>query len=82
MSKILCFLEELAVTKILYMQLVCTLVHVLYNYFSNNKISFFNVDFQIALLGQLTSTNSCLLMHSILVRINALKRNFGKQKSI
>ena len=30
-------------------------------------------------LGQLASTGSCLLMHSILVRINGLKYNFWKQ---
>ena len=39
-------------------------------------------EFQIALLGQLISTNSCLLMHSLLVRINVMKYNFEKQKSM
>ena len=42
----------------------------------NNKISFaalFIADVQMTLLGQRTSTNSCLLMHSILVQINELK---------
>ena len=38
--------------------------------------------FQIALLGRLILTSSCLLMHSILVQINGLKYNFRKQKSI
>ena len=42
----------------------------------------YSADFLIILLGQLTSINGCLLMHSVLVRINELKYNFGKQKSI
>ena len=41
-----------------------------------------NTNVQIALLRQLTSSNSSLLMHPILVQINGLKYNFGKQKSI
>ena len=36
-------------------------------------------DFQIALLGQLSAGNSYLLKHSILLRIQGLKYNFGKQ---
>ena len=55
------------------------------NDFLNNKtyfVALFNADFQIALLDQLTSTNSCLLMHPILLRINLLKYNSGKRKSI
>ena len=36
--------------------------------------------FRNSLINQLT--NSCLLMYSILVRINTLKYNFGKQKSV
>ena len=39
-------------------------------------------DFHMALLGQLTSINGWLLMHSVLVRINELKYNFEKQKSV
>ena len=68
-SRILCFLE-----------IFCT--HVFKNGFSNNRtyfIALLNADFQIPLFGQLTSTNSCLLKCSILVRINALKYNVGKQ---
>ena len=42
----------------------------------------YNAGFYMALLGQLTLINGCLLMHSALVRINELKYNFGKQKSI
>ena len=48
-----------------------------------NKTSFIallNADFQIALFVQLTSTNSYLLLHSILVRIDGLRYNIGKQK--
>ena len=36
----------------------------------------------MALLGQLTSINGCLLMHFVLVQINELKYNSWKQKSI
>ena len=36
----------------------------------------FNGGFQITLLGELSATNSCLLMHSILVWIDGLKCNF------
>ena len=35
----------------------------------------------MALLGQLILINGCLLMHSVLVRINELKYSFGEQKS-
>ena len=54
------------------MQLFRTPAHAFTNDFSNNTSSFdalFNADFQIALLGQLTPINSCLLMHS---RLNQL----------
>ena len=67
-SRILCFLE-----------IFCA--RVFKNRFSNSKtyfIALLNADFQIPLFDQLTSTNSCLLMYSILVRINALKYNVGK----
>ena len=45
-------------------------------------VALFNTDFQIALLDQLRSTNSSFSMHSILARIDGLKYNFGKQRSI
>ena len=35
----------------------------------------------MTLLVQLTSINGCLSLDSVLVRINELKYNFGKQKS-
>ena len=41
----------------------------------------YNADFYMALLGQLILINGCLLMHSVLVRINELKYSFGEQKS-
>ena len=43
---------------------------------------YLNTDFQIASFGPLKSKNSSLLMRSILVRINGLKYNLEKQKSI
>ena len=43
---------------------------------------YLNTYLQRVSLDQLTSSNSCLLMHSILVRINGLKYNLEKQKSI
>lgn len=45
--------------------LFCKPVNYLQNYFSNKKTSFvalFNIAFEIALLVQLTSVNSCLSM--------------------
>ena len=80
--RILYFLEELGLTKILYVTTSYTFPCCLIQTFSNNKASFvalFNSGFQIALLGRLTLTKSCLLMHSILVQINRLKYNFGKK---
>ena len=36
----------------------------------------------MVLLGQITSTNSYLLMHTIFFGTDRLKYNFGKQKSV
>ena len=36
----------------------------------------------MVLLGQITSTNSYLLTHTIFVGTDRLKYNFGKQKSV
>ena len=81
--RILCVLEELSVTNLrFYLQLFRTPFHVFKIYFWNKKTSFvalFNAGFQIVLLGQLTLTNSCLLMHSILVRINDRNRTSGNK---
>ena len=68
----------------MYVTILCT-CPTFQNGFSDNKtyfVALFNDDLQMVLLGQITSTNSYLLMHTIFVGTDRLKYNFGKQKSV